>query len=167
MPDDEPRCLVCTASDVLKRVSPVTAVSPHDQPVQELAHHWRALVQALMAEPRDLPRTAEAALTYVYYWYNFMPLARGTAVVGYITLLALFLAAGMPITVPAPPVGLPIAAMEVGRCIWEHAGGLAVTACPAQALFPQCCMQCRLSPGAARLLGPCSIKHPLALCVEA
>lgn len=46
----------------------------------------------------DKPRTAHAALTYVYYWYNFMPLARGTAVTGYITLLAIFLAADMPIT---------------------------------------------------------------------
>ena len=37
--------------------------------------------------------------------YNFMPLARGTAAVGYITLLGIFLAAGMPITVPIPQVG--------------------------------------------------------------
>ena len=33
-----------------------------------------------------------------------MPLARGTAVVGYITLLALFLAGNCPITQPAPKV---------------------------------------------------------------
>ena len=33
-----------------------------------------------------------------------MPLARGTAAVGYITLLGIFLAAGMPITVPIPQV---------------------------------------------------------------
>ena len=36
--------------------------------------------------------------------YNFMPLARGTAAVGYITLLGIFLAAGMPITAPIPQV---------------------------------------------------------------
>lgn len=34
--------------------------------------------------------------------YNFMPLARGTAAVGYTTMLGLFWAAGMPITTPIP-----------------------------------------------------------------
>eukprot|EP00897_Mesotaenium_endlicherianum_P000971 jgi/Mesen1/10875/ME000093S10392 len=34
--------------------------------------------------------------------YNFMPLARGTAVVGYVVLLALFLAASMEVTAPIP-----------------------------------------------------------------
>lgn len=53
------------------------------------------------------PQTAHAALTYVYYWYNFMPLARGTAVTGYITLLAIFLAADMPITSFIPKVRTP------------------------------------------------------------
>lgn len=52
------------------------------------------------------PQIAHAALTYVYYWYNFMPLARGTAVTGYITLLAIFLAADMPITSFIPKVCL-------------------------------------------------------------
>ena len=50
------------------------------------------------------PQIAHAALTFVYYWYNFMPLARGTAVAGYITLLAVFLAADMPITSFIPKV---------------------------------------------------------------
>ena len=34
--------------------------------------------------------------------YNFMPLARGTAAVGYLTLLAVFLAADMPIAAHIP-----------------------------------------------------------------
>jgi hypothetical protein len=34
--------------------------------------------------------------------YNFMPLCRGTAVVGYVTLLGLFLAAGMEVTASIP-----------------------------------------------------------------
>jgi len=34
--------------------------------------------------------------------YNFMPLARGTAAVGYTTMLGLFWAAGMPITAEIP-----------------------------------------------------------------
>ena len=50
------------------------------------------------------PLIAHAALTYIYYWYNFMPLARGTAVTGYITLLAIFLAADMPISSFIPKV---------------------------------------------------------------
>lgn len=50
----------------------------------------------------DMQAVAEAALGYVYVWYNFMPLARGSAVVGYITLLGIFLAAGMPISAPIP-----------------------------------------------------------------
>lgn len=37
--------------------------------------------------------------------YNFMPLARGSAVVGGMTILAVFLAAGMPITASIPEVG--------------------------------------------------------------
>jgi hypothetical protein len=50
----------------------------------------------------DHPATAAAILTYAYYWYNFMPLARGTAAVGYSTILALFWAAGMPVTSSIP-----------------------------------------------------------------
>ncbi|KAL3144958.1 hypothetical protein ABBQ32_003464 [Trebouxia sp. C0010 RCD-2024] len=67
---------------------------------QEFQELWEGLMQALAAEHK--PLIAHAALTYVYYWYNFMPLARGTAVTGYITLLAIFLAADMPITAFIP-----------------------------------------------------------------
>lgn len=70
--------------------------------LQELAASWEAIVAALAAG--DKPAVAEAALGYVYVWYNFMPLARGSAVVGYITLLGIFLAAGMPISAPIPKV---------------------------------------------------------------
>ncbi len=50
----------------------------------------------------DLPHVARLILTYAYYWYNFMPLARGTAACGYTTLLSLFWAAGMPVTARIP-----------------------------------------------------------------
>ena len=50
----------------------------------------------------DLPRAAPLILTYGYYWYNFMPLARGTAACGYTTILSLFWAAGMPVTASIP-----------------------------------------------------------------
>ena len=69
---------------------------------QEFHALWELLLEALTSGNK--PQTAHAALTYVYYWYNFMPLARGTAVTGYITLLAIFLAADMPITSYIPKV---------------------------------------------------------------
>jgi hypothetical protein len=50
----------------------------------------------------DQPRTARSILHYVYYWYNFMPLARGSAAVGYTTILCLFWALGMPISANIP-----------------------------------------------------------------
>ena len=50
----------------------------------------------------DLTRAAPHILTYAYYWYNFMPLARGTAACGYTTILSLFWAAGMPVTASIP-----------------------------------------------------------------
>ncbi|PNW88256.1 hypothetical protein CHLRE_01g021450v5 [Chlamydomonas reinhardtii] len=50
----------------------------------------------------DLPLLASRIMTYCYYWYNFMPLARGTAAVGYTTMLGLFWGAGMPVTATIP-----------------------------------------------------------------
>ncbi|KAK9791186.1 hypothetical protein WJX73_002593 [Symbiochloris irregularis] len=79
--------------------TPVTPPRWH-QYDEELQLQWEVLVQALVAG--DRPAVAEAALRYAFLWYNFMPLARGTAVVGYITILAIFLAADMPVTSPIP-----------------------------------------------------------------
>lgn len=52
----------------------------------------------------DAPGLARATLSFAYFWYNFMPLARGTAAAGYIAILAIFLAASMPVTSPIPKV---------------------------------------------------------------
>ena len=38
----------------------------------------------------------------MYYWYNFMPLARGSAAVGYTTILSLCWAFGMPVSASIP-----------------------------------------------------------------
>ena len=48
----------------------------------------------------------ELGQTSISEWcrYNFMPLARGTAAVGYMTLLSVFMAAGMPIEAEIPEV---------------------------------------------------------------
>ncbi|GFH13146.1 Cir_N domain-containing protein, partial [Haematococcus lacustris] len=52
--------------------------------------------------PRNLPEVARRILVFAFYWYSFMPLARGSAACGYTTILALFWAAGMPITASIP-----------------------------------------------------------------
>lgn len=74
----------------------------------ELSAAWQALCDAYCnkaygsLELSDLENVRECILRLSFYWYNFMPLARGTAVVGYITLLGLFLAANMKITTSVP-----------------------------------------------------------------
>ncbi|KAG1678968.1 hypothetical protein FOA52_013031 [Chlamydomonas sp. UWO 241] len=66
----------------------------------ELEAAFEGIIAGMLADNK--PRTARAILTYAYYWYNFMPLARGTAACGYTTILALFWAAGMPVTATIP-----------------------------------------------------------------
>ena len=69
---------------------------------QELSMLWEALLGAM--ESGDMPELARCILTFAYTWYNFMPLARGTAAAGYVAILALFAAAGMPVSTPCPKV---------------------------------------------------------------
>lgn len=52
--------------------------------------------------PSHAQATARAILRFGYYWYNFMPLARGTAACGYTAVLSLLWTAGMPVTVSIP-----------------------------------------------------------------
>ena len=68
--------------------------------MQELTSLWQKVLQALRED--DAPSTAESILTFAYFWYNFMPLARGTAAAGYICILGLFLAAGIPVIASIP-----------------------------------------------------------------
>lgn len=74
----------------------------------EMAVAWEALCSAYCGEGYGsndllvLENVKDAILRMTYYWYNFMPLARGTAVVGYVVLLGLFLAANMEITTTIP-----------------------------------------------------------------
>lgn len=62
---------------------------------------FERLVQALA--DGDRLATADAVTRFAYCWYNFMPLARGSALCGYVALLAAFLAAEMPIRNSIPP----------------------------------------------------------------
>ncbi|KAK6237734.1 hypothetical protein QUC31_003203 [Theobroma cacao] len=70
----------------------------------EMAMAWEAICNAYCGETYGstdfnvLENVREAILRMTYYWYNFMPLSRGTAVVGFIVLLGLFLAANMEFT---------------------------------------------------------------------
>lgn len=66
---------------------------------------WEQVLEGVHAE--DGPAAARSILAFAYFWYNFMPLARGTAAAGYIFILSLFLAAGMPITASIPKASLP------------------------------------------------------------
>lgn len=66
----------------------------------ELEAAWEGVLDAMCTE--EVPGVSEAILRFAYYWYNFMPLARGTAAVGYITILGLSLAAGAPVSAACP-----------------------------------------------------------------
>ncbi|GMH24057.1 hypothetical protein Nepgr_025900 [Nepenthes gracilis] len=74
----------------------------------EMAMAWEALCNAYCGETygstdfNELESVREAILRMTYYWYNFMPLSRGSAVVGFVVLLGLCLAANMEFTGSIP-----------------------------------------------------------------
>ncbi|XP_057768890.1 suppressor of RPS4-RLD 1 isoform X2 [Salvia miltiorrhiza] len=74
----------------------------------EMTSAWEALCDAYCGENYGstdfdvLENVREAILRMTYYWYNFMPLSRGTAVIGLVVLLGLLLAANMEFTGSIP-----------------------------------------------------------------
>ncbi|KAF8410165.1 hypothetical protein HHK36_002687 [Tetracentron sinense] len=74
----------------------------------EMTMQWEALCNAYCGELYGctdfemLENVRDAILRMTYYWYNFMPLSRGSAAVGYVVLLGLFLAANMEVTGSIP-----------------------------------------------------------------
>ncbi|KAI4327386.1 hypothetical protein L6164_019855 [Bauhinia variegata] len=70
----------------------------------EMAMAWEAVCNAYCGENYGstdfnvLENVRDAILRMTYYWYNFMPLSRGTAAVGFIVMLGLLLAANMEFT---------------------------------------------------------------------
>ncbi|TVU19671.1 hypothetical protein EJB05_35834 [Eragrostis curvula] len=76
---------------------------------EEMTAAWEAICEAYCSDtnptrdPGTLDAVKDAILRMTYYWYNFMPLSRGSAVVGYVVLLGLFLAANMDVTASIPP----------------------------------------------------------------
>lgn len=67
----------------------------------EMAMAWEALCNAYCGDAygstdfNALENVRDAIMRMTYYWYNFMPLSRGSAAVGFVVLLGLFLAANM------------------------------------------------------------------------
>ncbi|GAM26964.1 hypothetical protein SAMD00019534_101390 [Acytostelium subglobosum LB1] len=51
---------------------------------------------------RLLGEISDAILRITFYWYNFMPLTRGSAAVGYTVLLGVFLSLGYEVDAPLP-----------------------------------------------------------------
>ncbi|KAL3646360.1 hypothetical protein CASFOL_011540 [Castilleja foliolosa] len=74
----------------------------------EMTSAWEALCNAYCGENYGstdfdaLDKVREAILRMTYYWYNFMPLSRGNAVIGFAVLLGLCLAANMEFTGSIP-----------------------------------------------------------------
>lgn len=70
----------------------------------EMTSAWEVLCNTYCGETYGsndfgtLENVREAILRMTYYWYNFMPLSRGSAVVGFTVMLGLLLAANMEFT---------------------------------------------------------------------
>ncbi|VVB09911.1 unnamed protein product [Arabis nemorensis] len=75
---------------------------------EEMTSAWEALCNAYCGENYGsidldtLETVRDSILRMTYYWYNFMPLTRGTAVTGFVVLLGLLLAANMEFTENIP-----------------------------------------------------------------
>ncbi|EXB28734.1 Tetratricopeptide repeat protein 13 [Morus notabilis] len=75
-----------------------------DQFDAEMTMAWEAICNAYCNENFGstdfdvLENVRGAILRMTYYWYNFMPLSRGSAVVGFVVMLGLLLAANMRFT---------------------------------------------------------------------
>jgi len=64
---------------------------------EEMEHNFNLLTEEVRKENMDLDKVSDLILQFTYFWYNFMPLSRGTAACGYIGLVAMFLAIGIKI----------------------------------------------------------------------
>eukprot|EP01098_Paradermamoeba_levis_P014892 TRINITY_DN7308_c0_g1_i2.p1 TRINITY_DN7308_c0_g1~~TRINITY_DN7308_c0_g1_i2.p1 ORF type:complete len:187 (+),score=43.90 TRINITY_DN7308_c0_g1_i2:76-561(+) len=65
---------------------------------KEISSVWNFLLKEATSEPSDFSKIRDYILTLTFYWYNFMPLSRGTAAVGYMSLLAMFLSFDYEVT---------------------------------------------------------------------
>jgi tetratricopeptide (TPR) repeat protein len=67
----------------------------------EMKHHFAELCRA--ARANETANAVAAAHRLAFYWYNFMPLSRGTAASGLCVLHAMLLAIGVERRAPVPP----------------------------------------------------------------
>jgi len=68
----------------------------------ELSYVFDLLTQECRKENWDFEKVSDLILTLTFFWYNFMPLSRGTAACGYVALVAMFLAMGIKISDMVP-----------------------------------------------------------------
>jgi hypothetical protein len=68
----------------------------------ELDYVFEKYLEAARQTPLDVEEVSKWVLTLAFYWYNFMPLARGTAATGYVAILGLFLGAGIKLSSKVP-----------------------------------------------------------------
>jgi len=68
----------------------------------ELDHIYQLLTTECTKPEIDMDKVSDLILAMTFFWYNFMPLSRGTAAVGYMGLLAMFLANDIEITEKVP-----------------------------------------------------------------
>ncbi|ELP85009.1 tetratricopeptide repeat protein, putative [Entamoeba invadens IP1] len=72
---------------------------------KELEACWRQIVLlALTRKGKDyeIEPLMKAVTTFLFYWYNFMPLSRGTAVTGFVFLLGMFASFGLKLNKHIP-----------------------------------------------------------------
>ena len=69
---------------------------------KELQFWFEQFISELSCAQPDKNTLLDHALTLAFYWYNFMPLARGSAFCGYTMLLGCQLAAGILRPIPIP-----------------------------------------------------------------
>ncbi|CAG7885361.1 unnamed protein product [Brassica rapa] len=120
----EARCGVCGETKTIARISETQSISvdfPLSRGIAQVLKEEPTYPEALIgrgtayASQRELENAIadftkalcnvycrDAILRMTYYWYNFMPLARGTAVTGFVVLLGLLLAANMEFTESIP-----------------------------------------------------------------
>jgi len=72
----------------------------------ELKYIFDLLTEEIIKEQMNLDRVSDLILTLTFYWYNFMPLSRGTAACGYVGLVAMFLSIGIHISDLVPELVL-------------------------------------------------------------
>ncbi|XP_078676262.1 tetratricopeptide repeat protein 13-like [Branchiostoma floridae x Branchiostoma belcheri] len=69
---------------------------------QEMGHAWEKLCEEAVGPQPDTRTVFELTATLAYYWYNFMPLSRGSAACGLLSLHAVLLAMDLEIGRPMP-----------------------------------------------------------------